>query len=255
MAVFDHLSSQPGATLSQIAEDLDQSVATVYRVLVTLGGRGLTEIDPETQLWHVGPNAFVIGARYLRRTSLAERARPILRNLMETTGETANLGIPRGASVLFAGQVECHQPIRAFFPPGTLSPMYASGIGKALLANMPDDTRARIIENHELTEFTPYTLTDPAALMADLKAIRERGFAIDNEEKNAGMRCIAAPVFDWQDEAVAGVSVSGPTSRVSTDAIDRLSEMVIDAAASLSAALGAHSASALEPEENRAVQK
>ncbi|MEQ8367017.1 MAG: helix-turn-helix domain-containing protein, partial [Roseicyclus sp.] len=100
MGVFDHLSTLPGATLSELADDLDQSAATVYRILVTLEGRGLVEFDAGQQLWHIGPRAFVIGARYLRRTSVVERARPILRRLMEATGETANLGIAREAHVL-----------------------------------------------------------------------------------------------------------------------------------------------------------
>jgi hypothetical protein len=83
MAVFEHLSTTSGATLSELAADTDQSPATTYRILVTLEARGLVEFDPGPQLWHVGPRAFLIGARYLRRTSLVERARPVLRRLME----------------------------------------------------------------------------------------------------------------------------------------------------------------------------
>jgi DNA-binding IclR family transcriptional regulator len=143
MAVFEHLSTTSGATLSELAADTDQSPATTYRILVTLEARDLVEFDPGPQLWHIGPRAFLIGARYLRRTSLVERARPVLRRLMERTGETANLGIARDGHVLFVSQVETHASIRAFFPPGTLSPMHASGIGKALLAQMSPELRAQ----------------------------------------------------------------------------------------------------------------
>jgi IclR family acetate operon transcriptional repressor len=239
MGVFDHLSTLPGATLSELADDLDQSAATVYRILVTLEGRGLVEFDAGQQLWHIGPRAFVIGARYLRRTSVVERARPILRRLMEATGETANLGIAREAHVLFISQVETHASIRAFFPPGTLSPMHASGIGKALLAQMSDDRLSRLIATAPLDRFTDRTLTEPGDLRADLQQTRARGYAIDDEEKNTGMRCIAAPVFDLSGEAVAGISVSGPVDRVSSSQTPRLAEAVIQAAADLSRALGA----------------
>lgn len=239
MGVFDHLSTLPGATLSELADDLDQSAATVYRILVTLEGRGLVEFDAGQQLWHIGPRAFVIGARYLRRTSVVERARPILRRLMEATGETANLGIAREAHVLFISQVETHASIRAFFPPGTLSPMHASGIGKALLAQMSDDRLSRLIATAPLDRFTDRTLTEPGDLRADLQQTRARGYAIDDEEKNTGMRCIAAPVFDLSGEAVAGISVSGPVDRVSASQTPRLAEAVIQAAADLSRALGA----------------
>ncbi len=136
MQVFEYLSEAQGLTLSAIASDLGESAATVYRILVTLEGFGLVEFDQMDQVWHIGPRAFVIGSRFLRRTSLVERARPILRRLMEETGETANLGIEQQGHVLFVSQVETHASIRAFFPPGTLSRLHASGIGKALLAEM-----------------------------------------------------------------------------------------------------------------------
>jgi IclR family acetate operon transcriptional repressor len=175
----------------------------------------------------------------LRRTSLVERARPVLRQLMERTGETANLGIAREGHVLFVSQVETHASIRAFFPPGTLSPMHASGIGKALLAQMSVDGRARALEAGGLERFTTRTLVDPDAIEADMALTRQRGYAIDDEEKTEGMRCIAAPVLDLHGEVVAGISVSGPSSRVSDAEIPKLAAAVREAAAALSSALGA----------------
>lgn len=240
MMVFEHLSTQPGQSLSGIAEDLKQSPATVYRVLVTLEGRGLVSFDPATQLWHIGAQAFVIGAQFLRRTSLVERARPILRALMETTGETANLGIARNGQVVFLSQVETHETVRAFFPPGTMSPLHASGIGKALLAEMPETAVEHVITGTVLERFTPGTLVEAEKLRADLAATRARGHAIDDEEKSLGMRCIAAPVFDVHGEAVAGISVSGPSNRMDVARLASISQEVMRAAAGLSRAIGGH---------------
>ncbi|MEM1102271.1 MAG: HTH-type transcriptional regulator BhcR [Pseudomonadota bacterium] len=238
MEILEHLARVESRTLSEIADETGQSAATVYRVLVTLEGRGLVELDPETQTWHIGPRAFLIGASYLRRTGLVERARPILRALMEETGETANLAVPRGDEVMFVSQVECHASIRAFFPPGTLSPLHASGIGKALLAAMGETDRDRYLAEASLTRFTDKTLTDAQSLRLALVEIAAAGFAIDDEEKTDGMRCIACAVRDWSGEVVAGLSVSGPTSRVSRSEIPALSAAVIAAADALSAALG-----------------
>lgn len=238
MEVFEFLSEAQGKALSTIASQMQQSPATVYRILVTLEGRGLVEFDPIEQVWHIGPQAFVIGARFLRRTSLVDRARPVMRKLMEQTGETANLGVEKEGSVLFLSQVETHATIRAFFPPGTLSPMHASGIGKALLAEMDDARLRRTLDGRVLEAFTDHTITDFERLREDLSDVRTRGFAIDGEEKNLGMRCIAAPVFDVAGEAVAGISVSGPVSRVSTEDIGRLSLCVVEAAQALSLAIG-----------------
>lgn len=238
MGVFEFLSETQGRSLSAIATETGQSPATVYRILVTLEGRGLVELNKEDQLWHIGPQAFVIGARFLRRTSLVERARPILRKLMEDTGETANLGVEKEGAVLFLSQVETNASIRAFFPPGTLSPMHSSGIGKALLSQMPVDRLERLLSRVELEAFTEKTITRREDLRSDLGAIRERGYSIDDEEKNIGMRCIASPVFDVNGEAVAGISVSGPISRVALNQVDNLSRSVIAAAQDLTLAIG-----------------
>ncbi len=240
MEVFEYLSEGQGKALTTISSEMGQSPATVYRILVTLEGRGLVEFDPSEQIWHIGSQAFVIGARFLRRTSLVERARPILRKLMEQTGETANLGVEKEGEVLFLSQVETFATIRAFFPPGTLSPMHSSGIGKALLAQMDAGRLARIFADQERTAFTAFTITEAPQLEADLSDIRMRGYSIDNEERNLGMRCIAAPVFDVNAEAVAGISVSGPTSRVSQQDVERLSASVRQAAGALSVAIGGH---------------
>ncbi|MES0828251.1 HTH-type transcriptional regulator BhcR [Ruegeria sp. SCP11] len=238
MEVFEYLSEEQGKALSTLSEEMSQSPATVYRILVTLEGRGLVEFDHDEQVWHIGPKAFVIGSRFLRRTSLVDRARPVMRKLMEATGETANLGVEKEGSVLFLSQVETHASIRAFFPPGTLSPMHASGIGKALLAHMDEDRLDRLLAAVDLQAFTDRSITSAETLKKDLASIRAQGFSVDNEEKNTGMRCIAAPVFDINREAIAGISVSGPTSRVSEAEIERLSRPVIEAAHQLTLAIG-----------------
>lgn len=238
MAVFEFLSASQGKALSDLAAETGQSPATVYRILITLEGRGLVEFDAEEQVWHIGPQAFVIGSRFLRRTSLVDRARPVLRRLMQQTGETANLGVEQNGQVLFVSQVEAAATIRAFFAHGTLSPMHSSGIGKALLAHMDAEWLDAYLRHQTLEVFTEHTITTPEALRADLEATRARGFAIDGEEKNIGMRCIAAPVFDMNHEVVAGISVSGPTSRIAVGQIDEIGAAVIEAAQSLSRALG-----------------
>lgn len=238
LVILERLSERGGATLTDLSEDLKQSPATVYRVLSTFEGRGMVDFDPVAQTWHIGAGAFHIGSRFLRRTSLVERARPFLRELMQQTEETANLGVSRDGHVLFLSQVETHHNIRAFFPPGAMSPMHSSGIGKALLAQMEDKEVAAIIRKHKLPAFTENTLTTPEALAADLAATRKRGYAFDAEEKNDGMRCIAAPVFDMHGEPVAGVSISGPSARIPDERIESLAASVKATAAKLTAALG-----------------
>jgi IclR family transcriptional regulator, acetate operon repressor len=238
MLILDRLATSGGMTLSEIASELDQSPATAYRVLVTLQARAIVEQDAVQQTWHVGAGAFRIGSAFLRRTSIVERARPVMRALMEATGETANLGVEQGDMVLFVSQVETHESIRAFFPPGTRSPMHASGIGKALLAQYPEP-RIRAIAARGLARFTDRTRTGAEALLADLAETAARGYAVDDEEKNDGMRCVAAPIFNATGEAIAGISISGPSARVTPSRIPAIGTEVRLAADRLSAALGA----------------
>ncbi|WP_134681359.1 HTH-type transcriptional regulator BhcR [Paracoccus ravus] len=232
--VLDVIGAGNGLTLSEIAQRLDLAPSTVHRVLVTLSARGMAEADAQSQTWHVGPAAFRLGSAFMRRSGLVERARPVLRQLMEATGETANLGILNGDAVLFLSQVETHETIRAFFPPGTRSPLHASGIGKALLAHAGPASLARMIQGLRLERFTPATLCTAEALAADLAVTRARGYAIDNEERAAGMRCIAAPVLDLAGEAAAGVSVSGPLHRMGEERLKAIADAVTEAARLLS---------------------
>ncbi|MGB5556502.1 MAG: HTH-type transcriptional regulator BhcR [Paracoccaceae bacterium] len=240
--VLDALAASSGMTLTEVSEYLDQSPATIYRVLSTLEARGIVEIDPQDQAWHIGAMAFRLGSAFLRRSSVVERSRPVMRHLMEATGETSNLGIERNGDVMFVSQIETHESIRAFFPPGTLSPMHASGIGKALLSQYPEDRIVRFLRDRQLEQFTEKTFVEADALMHELQTIRERGFAFDDEEKTMGMRCVAAPILNFYGEAIAGISVSGPTNRMTERQIDQIGALVRDAAARVSRGLGGQDA-------------
>lgn len=238
MAILETLAQSEGMTLSNLAAACGQSTATVYRVLITLQQREMVDLDPAGQVWHVGVGTFRAGTSFLRRTSLVERARAPMQALMRESGETANLGIEQQDEVLFLTQVETHQAIRAFFPPGTIGPMHVSGIGKALLAWFDEARVAQVVARRGLEAFTPASLTSLDRLRADCARTRARGFAFDDEERAPGMRCIAAPIFNPHGEPVAGVSVSGPAFRLETGNLDRIGALVVETAARITAATG-----------------
>lgn len=237
--VLSLLAMHGGITLSEVARELGQSVATIHRVLATLEAREFVETDPATQEWHIGPAAFRVGSAFLRRGNVIERSRPVMRELMQKTGETANLGVEWKESVLFVSQVETHEPIRAFFRPGTVSPLYASGIGKALLSTYSEEKLAAYFASARLQKFTERTFTTVEALADDLDRSRRRGYVYDNEERTEGMRCVAAPIYNVHGEAVAGISVSGPTPRMRGDTIERFGNAVREAAETVSHLIGA----------------
>ncbi|NLS16597.1 IclR family transcriptional regulator [Rhizobium sp. P40RR-XXII] len=237
--VLDALSTPEGMTLSELAGKLGQSAATMHRVLATLERREFVEISPDRQVWYIGPEAYRLGSAFLRRTNVVERSRPVMRELMLETGETSNLGIEKDGNVLFISQVETHESIRAFFPPGTLSPLHASGIGKALLSTYDDDRLATLFRKKELERFTENTVRSFDQLREELQKTRDRGYSFDDEERTKGMRCVAAPILNVHGEAIAGISVSGPKHRLEDVDIHRIGERVRSAAGMVSRRLGA----------------
>jgi IclR family acetate operon transcriptional repressor len=226
-----------GMSLTEIALAGGQSPATCYRILTTLRRRGMVDYDEAAQLWQIGPEAFRIGSRFLGQSRIAELGRPVMQRLMQTTGETSNLAVLDRAEVLFIAQVESNEPIRAFFRPGTRAPGHASGIGKAIMAHLPPERVVRLLAG-TLERFTDRTLVRPEDFAADLARTRRRGWAVDDEEKAMGMRCIAAPVFDPTGEPFAGVSVSGPSQRVRPEADERTGALVRAAAYEITHAIG-----------------
>ncbi|NLR97544.1 IclR family transcriptional regulator [Rhizobium sp. P38BS-XIX] len=237
--VLNALATPEGKTLSELAGELGQSAATMHRVLATLERREFVEISPDRQIWHIGPEAYRLGAAFLRRSNVVERSRPIMRELMLETGETSNLGIEKDGNVLFISQVETHESIRAFFPPGTLSPMHASGIGKALLSTFDEDRLAGLFHKKTFERFTEKTVQSFEQLREELQNTRDRGYSFDDEERTKGMRCVASPILNVHGEAVAGISVSGPKHRLQDGGIAQLGERVKNAARMVSRRLGA----------------
>jgi IclR family acetate operon transcriptional repressor len=232
------LAEQGEAPLTELALSAGMPASTAHRLLMTLQQHGLVDFDETSQDWMIGVEAFRVGSAFVHRLGMVEASREILRRLVDDTGETANLGIEQGGDVVFLSQVECLNPIRAFFRPGTRGHMHASGIGKALLAAQEPRRVQRMLEEKGLPRFTDKTLTTPSALFADLEATRARGWSFDDEERYAGMRCIASPVFNSYGEAVAGLSISGPSVRFPDAVVAEMGPRVRRAAAELTQKIG-----------------
>ncbi len=238
VAVLRLLAERPGLSLTAAAEAAGLPPSSTHRILTTLQHHGLVEFEEPGQTWHIGAEAFRIGSTFLARRKVAERARPALQALVAATGETANLALPEPDTVLFVAQVETHAPIRAFFRPGTRSPYHASGAGKALLAALDDEALKRRFAALPLERFTDRTLADRTALLRDLIKTRARGFAIDDEERFEGMRCVAAAIRDETGAPVAALSISGPTVRLTKARVLALGPDVARAAEDVTRAIG-----------------
>lgn len=235
LSVLTAVAQHDGISLTDLSRVLDIPTATTHRILTTLQARGFLRFDEERQDWSIGIEAYRTGVAYLKRAGLADMGRPIMRALMEETGETANLAVPDGAEVVFIGQIETPNPIRAFFPPGSRTPMHASGTGKAILAALPEARRARLLPATGLSGFTARTHVSLASLAADLDTIRARGWSFDRDERYEGMSCIGAAIFNDRGEPCAGISISGPSSRFADDRLAGFGNAVAEAARQITA--------------------
>jgi IclR family acetate operon transcriptional repressor len=228
--LLDIIADADGLALAEIAKKADLAPSTVHRILGTLENHGHVRADPDTGRWLIGVAAFRVGSAFLRSRNLVAMSRVGMRQLMEATGETVNLGIEDDGDVVFVAQIESHAPIRAFFRPGRRTAIHASGIGKALLATMPEERVAEIFAIKNPAAYSRKTITGRKAMLAELAKIRARGWALDDEEQTLGMRCVAAPIFNEYGETIAAISISGPTVRMADDRLAELNAAVAGAA-------------------------
>jgi DNA-binding IclR family transcriptional regulator len=169
---------------------------------------------------------------------LAERARPHLERLAAAAGETAHLCILDDGEVLYLEKVEPTRTVRVPSSVGQRNPAHCTAVGKALLAHLPEAEVDVVIRRRGLKSFTPNTITSPTLLKRELKAVRERGYAVDDEEIDEGLRCIGAPVRDASGRVVASMSIAGPAFRIGKGKIPPLANLVMSVADRLSREIG-----------------
>ena len=238
LEILKALAATEGMALTSLALDLDMSAPTLHRMLTTLAHHGFVSQSGENGHWHIGIEAFRIGSAFSRTARVLDVARPYMRDLMQRTGETANLGLIDLGEVVFVAQVETHQAIRAFFRTGSRGPIHASGIGKCILAYTDLREQRRQISEIKLSRFTQKTLTQKTAFTDELRRIKAQAYALDDEERHEGMRCVAAPIFNAYSEVIAAVSVSGPIARLQNESLDSAIAQTREIAQEISLELG-----------------
>ncbi|WP_436789778.1 IclR family transcriptional regulator [Yinghuangia sp. YIM S10712] len=199
--------------LSDLASRSGLPMPTIHRLVRTLVRTGYLRQD-SSRRYALGPRLIRLGESAGRL--LGSWARPYLAELMESTGETANLAVLESGEVVYVGQVPSRHSMRMFTEVGRRVQPHCTAVGKVLLAQLPDDQAARALGPGPLTAHTAFTVTDPAELLRQFAAIRQQGYAIDDQEQELGVRCIAVAVPGAP--TATAMSVSGPEGRLrSTD--------------------------------------
>jgi IclR family transcriptional regulator, acetate operon repressor len=222
--------------LVDVARATGLHASTAYRIVRALVRGRLLEQDALTERYRLGIGAAVLGQTAARHFGL-ERAESELRDLAMVSGEAVSLGFREGSEVVVLTRAESPQPLRYDRPPGARVGVHVSAMGKALLAFGPDDIAATVRALGPLTRYTPKTITSARRLVTELCASRERGWTLNDEEQNLGVRAVGAPVLDGRGVARLAVAVQGPTVRLVDGDLDRVGRMVQASAERLAAAL------------------
>jgi len=220
-------------------------VSTVHRLLATLLRRGYVRQNPDTSRYFAGAKLATLAEGRSRYGELRLRARPLLRALTESTRETANLVVLDDMQAVYIDTVPSPQVVRLFTSIGNRTPLHATGAGKVLLANLAAARRDALLERLDLRSYTPRTMTDRAVLRRALDDVRDKGYAIDDEEYDEGVRCVAVAVAGagaagreaTSGAPVAALSISAPANRLSRQRCVELAPVLRRTAAELAEAL------------------
>ncbi|MEM7267688.1 MAG: IclR family transcriptional regulator [Pseudomonadota bacterium] len=196
----------------------DHPKATLYRLLQTLTNQGMLTYAPEDQTYRLGVRLVRLAHAAWRQSSLAPIARPHLDALSARLGLTVHLAQLDGGQVLYVDKRNAAEPIQMFAEAGRVGPGYCTGIGKAMLAHLPDAERAAALSQQSFHRYTPATLPDAGALAAELADIRRDGHAFDREEHEPGIICVAAPILSATGRVHGGLSVTTSTDRATLEA-------------------------------------
>ncbi len=233
LAVVESLTrSDHELGVSEIANVTGLAVGTVHRLLSTLVYHGYVRQNAATRRYGLGVKLLSVAAAAHER--IGAISRPFLTRLMQTSQETANLAVLESNSTLYVEQVPPPRMLRIFTEPGNRVPLHAAGTGKVLLAYQQPNVIESIIERTGLVPVTPNTITDPTVLLEVLQRVRDQGYAVDLEEQEEGVCCLATPVFTPDGQILAAMSISGPASRLSQARLGALVPHIKSIAAALS---------------------
>jgi len=241
--ILDILGQSPqGISIRELSTKINLPKGTIHRLLSSLLYFGYVRQDPKTRNYFLGFKLVELGNLLLGQLDLRKEAEPFLRDLAEGTKETVHMVVMDRDEVVYIEKVELEQNpggLRMASRVGLRNPIHSCAVGKVLLADFSDEALDHFLRGKNLLRRTENTMTDPVQLREHLKLVRKQGFAIDDEENERGIRCIAAPICNEVGRVVAAISISGPAFRVTKKVIqESLKKEVMETANHISQRLG-----------------
>ncbi|HEX5412178.1 MAG TPA: IclR family transcriptional regulator [Terriglobia bacterium] len=224
--------------IADLTAKLKLSKSTVHRILMNLETNRYVERIGADGRYRLGPRLFELGTKALATLDLRDEVQPCLERLVARTGETSHFGVFRDGEVTSLFNVQTKRSLGSASTVGRRVPVYCTSLGKAILAFRSKDEVEEVVRRCRFSANTQHTITDPMSLLAELNRIRKRGYAIDDEEFEIGLRCIGAPVKNHLGEVIGAISIAGPAVRVSKRRVPELARHVVEVAEELSTRLG-----------------
>ncbi|CDQ38676.1 MULTISPECIES: IclR family transcriptional regulator [Virgibacillus] len=224
-------------TVTEIHKTLDISKTTVFSILKVLETHDIVKKNEKGE-YKIGVKLYELGMAYISEVDMVKIARPYLNKLMNKTGYTVHLGVLDEGEVLYVDKVEPNSFIRFSTFPGLRTDFHITSLGKVIAAYLKEEELEQLIDQKGLTRHTDRTITDSSKLKHSLQQIREKGYALEDEEEEIGVRCIGVPVFNG-DKVVASISIVGHTSMLTFTNLDELVKELQQTAMAVSKELGA----------------
>jgi IclR family transcriptional regulator, KDG regulon repressor len=227
-----------GMGVTEISKQIDINKSSVHRILSTLVQYNYIEQDTESGRYKLGYKFLEMGSKLLESIDLREEAKPFLEELENETNEVIHLVVFDQGEVVYIEKLEGNETLRMHSKVGKRAPMHCTSVGKAILAHLPTNVVIDILERKGMPVHTDKTITDKDVFIQELKQVKQTGFALDLEENEYGITCIAAPIFDHSRKVIAAVSISGPTLRMQDERLLHLQNRIIQIGKQISERLG-----------------
>ncbi len=224
--------------ITEISKEMGLGKSTVYGLVNTLMEAGYLEQNPDNKRYRLGLKLFIMGSLVQGRMDIREIAKPHLKSLAERFQMTVHMGLYRDGEVVYIDKQDSPNARVIYSQVGKLAPMYCTGIGKAVFANLPESERDFLLSNQIRRALTINTKIDEAIISEELQRVLIQGYAVDDQEVELGLRCIAAPIFDGHRKVVAAISVSSSTAMLHEENMDEIAQEVKQVAFEISKQLG-----------------
>jgi DNA-binding IclR family transcriptional regulator len=236
--ILDLIAERGSLGIRELSSLTGFPVGTTHRIVSTLAKRRLLAQDPVARSYSLSLRFLELGTRVQQHFNLTSIARPHLERLMKESGESANMAVLDGDEAVYVDNVRSNHMLQLFTRLGARVPLYATGVGKMFLSRLSDEELKEYMGRTKMTSRTPRTIVKKDHLKTELAAIGRNGYAVDNEEMEEGVRCVAALVFDHRGRPAAAVSLSGAATRITEEKVEFFAEKVKECCRRISEALG-----------------